>query len=133
MKPIVLIAALFALLSGCASSGVQVSQSAATQFKEGVSTEVDIISKLGKPTTTTIVSGKKILSYTGSQYQTKAASFIPIVGLFAGGSDIEVSIASYEFGEDGVLKRISYSSSGYNNRMGSTPADMQSREPTAVK
>ena len=120
-------------LAGCASSGVQVSQTAATQFKEGVSTEAEVVAKLGKPTMVTISGDTKIIAYTGVQYQTKEATFIPVVGLFAGGSDMSISSASYQIGKDGIVQKISYANTGSNTRMGVTPAEMDVREPTAVK
>jgi outer membrane protein assembly factor BamE (lipoprotein component of BamABCDE complex) len=122
-----------AALAGCASSGVQVSQTAATQFKEGVTTESQIVEKLGNPTTTTIANGIKTITYTGAQYRTNAASFIPIVGLFAGGTDFSVTVAAYQINNQGVLDKVTYSTSGGTARMGSNPAAMQTQEPSAVK
>lgn len=132
IKSIAVIAAT-AALAGCAASGVQVSQSAATQFKEGVTTEAQIIEKLGNPTTTTIANGLKTITYTGAQYRTSAATFIPIVGLFAGGTDYSVTVAAYQINSQGVLNKVTYSTSGGTARMGSTPAAMQAQEPSAVK
>ena len=126
-------ACTLAILAGCASTGTQISQEAALQFKEGVSTETDILSKLGRPTSVTINGDIKLISYTGSQYQTKAASFIPVVGMFAGGSDMQVTHAAYQIGPDGILKKIIYSTSGTGARMGATPTDMKTTEPTAIK
>ena len=122
-----------AILTGCASSGTQVSQQAATQFKEGESTEAQIIAKLGPPTSTTIMGGFKTISYSGMQYQVKGATFIPIIGAFAGGSDYTMSIASYQIGSDGILKKFSYTTSGSGSRSGVTAADMKATEPTAIK
>lgn len=126
-------ACTFAILAGCASSGTQISQNAALQFKEGVSTEAEIINKLGRPTSITINGDIKLISYAGSQYQAKAASFIPIVGVFAGGGDIAVTHAAYQIGPDGILKKIIYSTYGTGTRMGTTPNEVQAAEPTAIK
>lgn len=121
------------LLAGCAASGVQVSQEAATQFKEGVTTEAQIRTALGEPTSTTISSGIKTIIYTGAQYRTSAATFIPVVGLFAGGSDYSISTASYQINDKGLLEKASYTTSKGTSRMGSNPAPVTSQEPTAVK
>lgn len=126
-------AILALLLAGCAATGVQVSQEAATQFKEGVTTEAQIRAALGEPTSTTISSGIKTINYTGAQYSTNAATFIPVVGLFAGGSDYSVSTASYQINDKGLLEKASYTTSKGTSRLGSTPAPMATREPTAVK
>ncbi|MDH4481432.1 MAG: hypothetical protein QE279_01845 [Rhodoferax sp.] len=122
-----------ALLGGCASSGTQVSEAAALQFKEGETTEAQIIAKLGKPTSVSIASGMKFISYSGMQYQVKGATFIPIVGAFAGGADYTMSMAMYQIGANGVLEKITYSTSGTGTRSGVAPAAMESVEPSAVK
>lgn len=119
------------VLSACASTGVQVSEAAATQFKEGVSTEQDIVSKLGPPTQTTTSGGRKTLVYAGAQSQAKAATFIPIVGAFAGGADVKSSSAVYIIGPNGVLERMAYSQYGSGSRSGTTVTNMPSQEPRA--
>ncbi len=129
----VAVAAVMLQLYGCASSGVQVSQSAATQFVEGKTTETEILQKLGRPTSVMIQSGVKTITYTGMQYQTKAATFIPIVGAFAGGSDYSVSTASFEIDERGTLKKASYSNTSGSTGLGATPVDMKPEAPRAVK
>ena len=127
-----LVVSLF--IAGCASSGTQVSQNAAMQFKEGITTEAQIVSKLGPPTGVTISSGGiKTITYTGAQAQVKAASFIPIVGLFAGGSDVVVTTAAYQLGTDGILQKVDYSTANTSTGMGSAPAAMNASTPTAVK
>lgn len=132
MKKLTLISASI-ILAGCAASGVQVSQEAATQFKEGVTTEAQIVAKLGAPTSVTIANGNKTITYTGTQYRTNAASFIPIVGLFAGGADYTASVASYQLDSRGVLEKATYSTHGGTSRMGSNPAPTTSKEPSAIK
>jgi len=122
-----------AILGGCAASGTQVSEAAALQFKEGQATEAQIISKLGKPTSVTISNGMKFISYSGMQYQVKGATFIPIVGAFAGGADYTTTMAMYQIDTKGVLEKVTYMTSGSGSRNGATPAAMESAEPVAVK
>lgn len=129
-----LAAAVSLFIAGCASSGTQVSQNAAMQFKEGVTTEAQIVAKLGQPTGVTMSSGGiKTITYTGAQAQVKAASFIPIVGLFAGGSDIAVTTAAYQLDTNGLLQKVDYSTANTSTGMGSAPAAMNAGTPTAVK
>lgn len=120
-------------LAGCAASGVQVSEQMATQFKEGTSTEIEIVKALGPPTSVTVSSGKRFISYTGMQYQVKGASFIPIVGAFAGGSDYKMSVAMFQIDPAGVLEKITYTTSGSGTRSGVQPVAMPTTEPRAVK
>ncbi len=124
---------LVLLLAGCAASGTQVSEQAATQFKEGVTREPEIIAKLGQPTSVSIINGKRMLGYAGTQVKVKGATFIPIVGGFIGGADSKVTVATYQIGSEGVLEKIMYTSAGSGSRMGAAPADMSAQEPTAVK
>ena len=125
---------IIAILGGCTSAtGKQISQSAAMQFKEGQSTESEILSRLGSPTSTSIVNNKKVLVYSGGQAQVKGATYIPIVGMFAGGSDYQASVAIFSIGSNGVLEKITYSTSNSGTRLGSTPADMSTHEPSAIK
>lgn len=122
-----------ALLAGCAASGTQVSQQAALQFKENVTTESEILRALGPPTGVSVGGGKKFLSYTGMQTQVKAATFIPIVGAFAGGADYQMTQAMYQLDANGVLEKITYTSSGSGMRSGASPADIPARDPSSVK
>jgi len=122
-----------AILSGCAASGTQITEGAALQFKEGESTEAQIIAKLGKPTSVMIYSGFRFISYSGMQYKTRPESFIPFVGAFVGGADYAMTSATYQIGSNGVLEKITYTNSGSAARSGVTPAAMDSPEPVAVK
>jgi hypothetical protein len=106
------------ILAACASSGVMVDQSKVDKFQKGVTTEADVYGALGKPTTVTVSNGMKILTYVGSQAQLKAASFIPVVGLFAGGADVRASVLSLTF-KDGVLSNIVSSQTQSDVRNGS--------------
>lgn len=124
---------LIMTLAGCAASGTQISEQAAMQFKEGVTTDAQIIAKLGQPTSVSIYAGKRMLSYSGTQVKVKAASFIPIVGAFVGGADSQITIATYQIGSNGVLEKIMYTSAGSGSRMGTNPSEMNSREPSAIK
>lgn len=133
MKKLFLLSLTCLFLYGCVASGVQVSQDAAMQFKEGKTTETEILAKLGRPTTTTISDGTRIISYTGFQSQVKAATFIPIIGSFVGGSDYTISTAMYQIDTKGVLQKITYSQSGSAARMGAVPVEPEKTEPRAVK
>ncbi|MFZ6734721.1 hypothetical protein ACO0LG_22550 [Undibacterium sp. Ji42W] len=121
------------VLAGCASSGTQVSQEVALSFKEGVTTEKEIVASLGTPTGVMISGDLKIISYSGFQYKMKAASFIPIVGLAAGGADYAHTSVSYIIDKAGIMTKINYMSSGSGSRQGVTAAEMPSQEPKAIQ
>lgn len=127
------VVAITAILTACASSGTQISQSKATSFTEGVSTEAEIVAALGKPTSVMIMGDMKYLSYSGFQYKTKAATFIPVVGLFAGGADVASTTASYSIDKAGILRKITYISSGTSSQNGYNPANMDEQKPKAIE
>lgn len=92
------------ILAGCASSGVKVSEEQVAAFKEGVTTEAEVVSAIGMPTgRMRSADGTVTLSYTHAQYSTRPASFIPIVGLFAGGADMSSNTFILTFDKDGKL------------------------------
>lgn len=93
------------MTAGCVSSGTQVKDSALTQFQKGVTTESEVVKALGPPqSTVTESSGDRMDVYTGVHAQAKAASFIPVVGLFAGGANTQASYVAFTFDRSGVLK-----------------------------
>ena len=105
MKSAILAIAAAVILGGCVSSGTKVSEAQAGQFEKGKSTEADVVAKLGAPSTVVRQSdGTHIDQYTHVQTQARAASFIPVVGLMAGGADSSMSIVSFTFTPDGLLK-----------------------------
>ena len=97
---------LAAALLGCASHGVIVSQEKVATLKKGESTEADVIATLGQPTTVTTYNGVRMLVYSGSQVQSRPASFIPFIGPFVGGADVKASSVVLRFGADGKLADI---------------------------
>jgi len=91
-------------LIGCVSSGTQVKDTALSQFRKGQTTEADVVKALGPPQSTmTSSGGGRVISYVGMHAQTKAATFVPIVGLFAGGASSHVSVVTFTFDRDGKL------------------------------
>ena len=91
--------------SGCVSTGKKVDATAATQFKIGKSTLQDVVTALGNPESrTTDGSGKITLVYMYSNSQATAGTFIPVVGMFAGGAETEMASHTYVFNKNGVLE-----------------------------
>jgi hypothetical protein len=98
------------LLCGCAAAGVEVKPSQVAQFQRGITTEQDVEKALGQPTSMTVSGdGSQIWIYSYASMQMRSTSFIPIVGLFAGGADTRQTMAMLRFGPDGKL--IDYTSS----------------------
>lgn len=107
------------LLSGCVSSGTKVTQTDISQFKKGVTTEAEVVAKLGKPTGTSITSsGTKIDVYSYVHAAANAASYIPIVGLAAGGATGESTVVMFTFDANGVLKEYTATQSNSDVKTG---------------
>jgi len=87
MLPIVLAAALAA----CgASAGREVDKSKVAAYQKGVTSCSQIRTDLGQPLeTATDVDGSKQLTYGKTETTLNGATFVPIVGLFAGGAETE--------------------------------------------
>ena len=112
-------AALMLLLAGCVSSGTNVTTAQASQFKVGVSTEAQIVAALGEPnSTSTHVDGSSTISYIHTQAHANAASYIPVVGLLAGGTSGTNNTFAFDIDPHGVLSGMSSSSGNMNMQTG---------------
>lgn len=99
------------------------------QFKVGEAARADVVHKFGRPMSTTTTSdGSTILVYGSTHGHVKAASFIPVVGLFAGGATGQSTFTVFTFDADGRLKSSTVTSSGVDcsTRITGTNCDMQS-------
>jgi len=89
------------------------------QFKRGVTTEQDVLAALGRPTGETMsADGSQIWTYTYASVQARPATFIPIIGMFAGGADTRQTVAVLRFGSDGKLVDYMSSSNGVGSGSG---------------
>jgi len=109
LRMIIVLASALAIVGCAMPSGAKVSQATATQFKEGVSTEAEIVAKLGKPTGVSFSGGSKTISYVGADLNLSPAS---LIGL---GTGVTNKTASYELTPAGVLQKITYSEQKYGN------------------
>jgi hypothetical protein len=106
---------LIALAAGTCSIAKTVTADDAAQFKVGVATVSDVEAKLGKPMVATNNSdGTVILTYYAGKTHVKGATFIPIVGLFAGGVDSQSAVLMFIFDGNGLLKSSSSSNSSFD-------------------
>jgi hypothetical protein len=91
-------------LCACYSGGVKVTEQQVKKFEVGKSTYTDVVKDLGPPTGVTAKSdGTRTASYIYSMAKAKAASFIPVVGLFAGGADVRTTTTMFRFDAGGIL------------------------------
>lgn len=84
-------------------------------FVVGVDTFETVRAKLGKPQFTSLNSdGTRIAAFSLVKSRVKGTSFIPIVGMFAGGAKSNVSIKTFVFGKDGKLASFTGSEANSN-------------------
>ncbi|MBF0583080.1 MAG: hypothetical protein HQL80_02455 [Magnetococcales bacterium] len=104
MRQILIASIMMLLLGGCATSGKEIKPEQLSDFKKGKTTVEEVVSKLGEPTTASLSDGGgRTLVYIFSHYQMRASSFIPYIGLLAGGADVRANSVVFTFGADGKM------------------------------
>jgi hypothetical protein len=104
---------LAVLLSGCAASGVKVSEDQAESFKVGKSTYADVVAGLGQPTSVNSSSnGTRTAVYTYAAVQSRPQNFIPYIGPLVAGYDTQSSAVTFVFDQRGVLTNTSSTQTG---------------------
>jgi outer membrane protein assembly factor BamE (lipoprotein component of BamABCDE complex) len=110
MKRKIVILGLAMLMIGCVTTGRKIDQVAADSIKTGVTTRADVGRILGSPEMVTKKSnGDVVYIYTYARVTPKASTFIPYVGMFMGGANVQSQTTNVTFGPDGVVKDCSTS------------------------
>jgi hypothetical protein len=100
-----LVATSLLVLSGCMSMGTQVSDTQMSTLQKGVTTEAEVTTRLGKPNGIVKSSaGNTSYIYTFSKSSPDAASFIPVVGIFAGKTTSTTTTVTLNFNQAGILQ-----------------------------
>jgi outer membrane protein assembly factor BamE (lipoprotein component of BamABCDE complex) len=117
---------VFALLGGCFSVGAQVDEQQVETLRKGETTYAQVVQRFGPPTSQTMSSeGGRTAYWTYVQATPRAATFIPIVGAFAGGSDTKSNVVMTRFDSNGILQDFSSTTSQMGAATGiSSGADM---------
>ncbi|MDG3442426.1 hypothetical protein [Nitrospirillum amazonense] len=109
MRKVILLAAILAL-GGCVSSGTEVKSDQLATLEKGKTTYAEAVARLGTPNSvTTMAGGKKMVMYMFTKATPNAATFIPVVGLFAGGAHGQSSTVIMTFGANDVLEEYTAS------------------------
>jgi hypothetical protein len=104
---------VLSLLTGCAASGVKVTEEQAESFKVGVSSYSDVVTSLGPPTSTSVSSnGARTAVYTYAAVRSQAQNFIPYIGGFVAGYDTQKSDVAFTFDQRGILTNMSSTQTG---------------------
>ncbi len=133
---------LILLMSGCVSSGNPSVRDEAVigQIQIGVTTKEEVRKLLGKPNSVgkgagslgavtglpatphpplVLNSNYEVWGYTHISVETNAATFIPVIGLFAGGATSSVSSVTIYFDDKGVVQFVQSRQSEAESGMGS--------------
>jgi len=85
----------------------QITDDQIATLKVGSTTLADVEAKFGHAATVEKSSdGSETLTYSVTKTRVKAASFVPIIGLFAGGARADVTTDRFEFDKDGLLTKV---------------------------
>lgn len=101
---VMFLAAVF--LSACASSGVgkKIDQDKFSHFVKGKTTYAEVVREIGEPSSVARnADGSKRATYVFAQTKVKPQSYIPVVGAFIGGTDMETQTSIVYFDKKGVL------------------------------
>ena len=115
----VLLVFLAVCLAGCYSTGRKIDQAAVDTIKKGETTRAQVINMLGSPEAITRTgSGDTVYIYNYIRSTAKPATFIPYIGPFVGGANIQHQMTSVTFGPDGVVKDFSSTQGSTESGMG---------------
>lgn len=115
------LAASALILAGCVSGGTKVTEGDISGFQKGVTTESQVIAKLGPPNATSVTdTGVRIDVYTYVRTSPKAVDFVPIVGVLAGGANATATSVSFTFDKNGILTGYQASTSNTDVKTGVT-------------
>lgn len=108
MKSKISILVILVFMAGCATVGNQQisSYSITSQIQIGKSTKAEVRSLVGEPTKVNFQeNGKEIWEYVYKKAQVKPATFIPYVGLFAGGMTTQGNTLTIMFNDQGIVEK----------------------------
>jgi outer membrane protein assembly factor BamE (lipoprotein component of BamABCDE complex) len=112
-------------LSACASAGNQVLKTAdadtvSRSITDGQSTKTTVQAAFGDPNDTSFTDGgNEIWKYTYAYATPTAVSFVPLVGIFAGGADVDKKTLVILFDKSGVVTKHTMSTSHEQVKRGS--------------
>lgn len=109
MRTTICVAISLIFIMACVSGGTKAITDAGviSQIEVGKSTKVEVKSLLGEPASVGWTdSGEEEWSYFYMRGTPRAASLIPVVGLFAGGTDMKTENLKIRFDKNGVVKYL---------------------------
>lgn len=101
---------LAASLAGCASVGRPINPSATVGFVKGVTTEAEVIQRVGRPpdTASLMADGRKMDQWIYTRSKANGKMFIPFVGPFIGGIDTNQQTLQAIVNQQGIVDEMLY-------------------------
>lgn len=107
MKKLLSITIASVLVCGCVSVGRKLDSSKVAQIKKGETTRQQVINLIGSPDQMTQDgNGNVMFQYIYVRASAKPATYIPVVGAFAGGANTQNQMVMVTFGSDGIVSDI---------------------------
>ena len=123
MMALALLTASFSILMGCVNSGNQAlknenQESVKSKLAKGKTTKENVLSQFGEPySRSTQEDGNEVWTYVMHNTQMSSISFIPVVGLFTGGSDNQSKTLEITF-KDNTVSKWNFSSGNNDIKTG---------------
>jgi outer membrane protein assembly factor BamE (lipoprotein component of BamABCDE complex) len=112
MKVFAAAVAVALTLSGCASSGnekvrTETMDTVGTKVTKGVTTMDRVKALYGEPSSVSLTDGgNEVWKYEYAHATAKAVNFVPVVGLFAGGADVNKNEVVFLFDSKRVVQNF---------------------------
>jgi outer membrane protein assembly factor BamE (lipoprotein component of BamABCDE complex) len=108
------------------SVGHQIDQAAADRIEAGKTTKEGVIRYIGSPDQIiTRSTGDTMFMYSYVRASAKPATFIPLVGPFVGGSNVQHQSYIITFGSDGIVKEVTKTQGGTDSGVGAAARPKQ--------
>ena len=108
------------LLSGCASVGRKIDMASADKIVKGTTNKAEVRKLLGSPESIGKTDGAETWNYIYTRASSKPESFIPVIGLFAGGVNVQSQTLAVVFDASGVVSSVVSSQTGIESDSGAT-------------
>lgn len=122
-KPITLTLTLAAalLFTGCVTSGRKIDQTKVDQIQKGVTTRDEVKKLLGAPDQIIRdANGNTTFQYHYVRATAKGESFIPVIGAFMGGANVQTQFFTVRFGEDNKVADFTSTQGGTETSTGAS-------------
>jgi outer membrane protein assembly factor BamE (lipoprotein component of BamABCDE complex) len=105
MKAILSLMVVLGLMTGCSTSGRKVSQADAEMIRAG-DTKQDVQARIGVPDEVSKNLSGETWTYQYRRSSPNAKRFIPLLGTFIGGKNVETQTVTVKFDQDGRVQDL---------------------------